>query len=315
MARCRLCRNEGKNTLAQVFLPAHRLPLCKDHYGEWFRRYLKRTVNMFKMFSKKDRVLVAVSGGKDSLSLWHALVHLGYEADGIFIYLGIEENSFSLLSRRAAEAASRLLQRPLHIVDMKEELGFTVPDLKKKTRKYCSMCGSVKRHYLNVLAKRLGYRVVATGHNLDDETSSLLGNLLGWNMKYLARKYPVLPEGNGFVRKVKPLCRFTSKEVRLYADINQLPYLADSCPLSEEATRPFLAEILDRLEEKSPGTKLRFYLDYLRKGYPIFAEKKDSFMERELVMCERCGEPAVSSPCLVCRLKDELGERSLALAA
>ncbi len=307
MARCRLCRNEKKKTPAEIYLPAHRLPLCKTHFLTWFERYLERTIRMFKMFTRRDRILVAVSGGKDSLTLWQALTNLGYEADGLFIYLGIEENSFSLLSKRAVEAAAEKIKRPLHIIDMKAELGFTIPDLKKKTRKYCSMCGSVKRQYLNHLAKRLGYRVIVTGHNLDDETSSLLGNLLNWNFKYLAKKFPVLPEEHGFVRKAKPLCRFTAREIRTYAEWRGLPYLADSCPLSEEASRPFLAELMDQLEEKAPGTKLRFYLDYLRKALPLFAERKEEFMEKSLLACESCGEPAVSSPCMVCRLREELG--------
>jgi len=305
MARCRLCRNEKKRTPAEIYLPAHRLPLCRQHFVEWFERYLERTIRSFHMFSRGEKILVAVSGGKDSLTLWQALTSLGYEADGLFIYLGIEENSFSLLSRRAVEATAERLGRPLHIIDMEAELGFTISDLRKKTRKYCSMCGSVKRHYLNQLAKRLGYQVIATGHNLDDEASSLLGNLLNWNLKYLARKYPVLPEEHGFVRKVKPLCRFTAKEIQTYAEIKRLPYLPESCPLSEEATRPLYAELMDELEEKAPGTKLRFYLEYLRKALPLFAEKRENFMDKALIKCEVCGEPAVSSPCLVCRLKEE----------
>ena len=310
MARCRLCRNQGQRTRAEIYLPAHRLPLCREHFVAWFERYLERTIKAFRMFSRKEKILVAVSGGKDSLTLWQALTSLGYEADGLFICLGIEEDSFSLLSRRAVEAMAERLGRPLHIVDMKTELGFTIPDLKKKTRKYCSMCGTVKRYYLNLLAKRLGYTVIATGHNLDDEASSLLGNLLNWNLKYLAKKYPVLPEEHGFVRKVKPLCRFPAREIRTYAEIRKLPYLSESCPLSEDATRPFYAEMMDELEEKAPGTKLRFYLDYLRKARPLFAEKKEEFLERELITCETCGEPAVSSPCLVCRLKEEFGNHA-----
>jgi len=307
MARCRLCRNEGERTPAEIYLPAHRLPLCRKHFLSWFERYLERTIRTFRMFTRRERILVAVSGGKDSLTLWQALVNLGYEADGLFVYLGIEENSFSLLSRRAVEAMAERLGRPLHVVDMKSELGFTIPDLRRKTRKYCSMCGTVKRHYLNSLAKRLGYSVIVTGHNLDDEASSLLGNLLNWNLKYLSRKYPVLPAERGFVRKAKPLCRHYERDIRLYAELHRLPYLAESCPLSEEAIRPFYAELMDQLEERAPGTKLRFYLDYLRKALPLFAEHKEEFMERELVVCERCGEPAVGSPCLVCRLREEFG--------
>jgi tRNA(Ile)-lysidine synthase TilS/MesJ len=298
MARCRLCRQK-----ATIFIPHHRLPLCDEHFVSWFEGYLKRTINKFKMFPEKARVLVAVSGGKDSLVLWKALVNLGYEADGVFIDLGIDD--FSLLSRRVSENFAEDLGRRLHIVSLRKELGFGIPALKKRTRKYCSLCGSIKRYFLNRATRTLGYDVLVTGHNLDDEASALLGNVMNWSIKYLGRKYPVLPEGQGFPRKAKPLCRFTAFEIKEYAKRQRIEYLEERCPLSPSATRLVYAEIMDRLEEQMPGTKLRFYLDYLRRAYPIFHEKVEDFLEHELVLCERCGEPAVASPCFICRLKEE----------
>ncbi len=298
MARCRICRAK-----AAIFIPHHRLPLCEEHFLAWFETYLKRTINKFKMFAPKARVLVAVSGGKDSLVLWQALVNLGYEADGVFIDLGIDD--FSIFSRRVAENFAEDLGRKLHIVSLERELGFGIPALKRKTRKYCSLCGSIKRYFLNRATRQLGYEVLVTGHNLDDEASALLGNVINWSIKYLGRKYPVLPESQGFPRKAKPLCRFTSFEIREYARLRRIEYLQERCPLSPEATRLVYAEIMDRLEEQMPGTKLRFYLDYLRRAFPIFQKKVGEFLEKELVTCESCGEPAVSSPCFICRLREE----------
>ncbi len=304
MARCRMCREK-----ATVFIPHHRLPLCDEHLVSWFERYLQRTITKFKMFSSKAKILVAVSGGKDSLVLWQALVNLGYQTDGVFIDLGIDE--FSLLSRRVSENFAENLGRRLHVISLPKELGFGLPALKKRTRKYCSLCGSIKRYFLNRATRTLGYDVLVTGHNLDDEASALLGNVINWSLKYLARKYPVLPENNGFVRKAKPLCRFTSFEIREYAKRQKIKYLTERCPLSPEATRLVYAEIMDRLEEQMPGTKIRFYMDYLRQLYPLLQEKVEDFLDRELVRCEVCGEPAVSSPCFVCRLKEEFRSQGI----
>ncbi len=298
MARCRICRAK-----AAIFIPHHRLPLCAEHFLSWFEGYLKRTINKFKMFAPTARVLVAVSGGKDSLVLWQALVNLGYEADGVFIDLGIDD--FSIFSRRVAENFAEDLGRKLHVVSLERELGFGIPALKRRTKKYCSLCGSIKRYFLNRATRTLGYEVLVTGHNLDDEASALLGNVINWSIKYLGRKYPVLPEGQGFPRKAKPLCRFTSFEIREYARLRRIEYLKERCPLSPEATRLVYAEILDRLEEQMPGTKLRFYLDYLRRAFPIFQEKVEDFLDKDLIFCSRCGEPAVSDPCFVCRLREE----------
>jgi len=255
------------------------------------------------MFNKEERIAVAISGGKDSLVLWKALTKLGFKAEGIFIDLGIED--FSILSKRVAENFAEKIKKTLKIISLKKEIGITIPQLKTKTKKYCSLCGSLKRYLLNKIAKKENFSVLVTGHNLDDEASSLLGNILNWHLKYLARKYPVLPAGNGFLKKAKPLCRFTTFEIREYAKIEKIEYLEERCPFSPEARRLTYAEIMDELEREMPGTKLRFFSDYLSKAYPIFHERMEEFMEKSLIKCETCGEPAVSSPCFVCKLKTE----------
>lgn len=88
MRKCKKCGSK-----AHIYLPQHRLALCQEHYIEWFDSRVEKTIKEFKMLSKSDMILVAVSGGKDSLSLWKALVNLGYEADGFYINLGIGEYS------------------------------------------------------------------------------------------------------------------------------------------------------------------------------------------------------------------------------
>ncbi|MBA2849408.1 adenine nucleotide alpha hydrolase family protein [Thermosulfuriphilus ammonigenes] len=298
--RCKVCRQP-----TAIYLREHRLALCKDDYIAWFERQVARTIRQFKMFGPRDRILVGVSGGKDSLTVWLVLNRLGYQADGVFLDLGIPDFSeLSYLKGRDFAAIHGLKFQRLFLKDL---IGLVLPDLEKKTRKVCSLCGSIKRALFNKLAKEMGYQVVVTGHNLDDEASSLLSNVINWSLKYLARKYPVLPEGAGFVRKAKPLCRSSVREIRLYAELNDIDFLADPCPFSENATRLTYAEEMDRLEEVFPGTKRRFYLEYLRKAYPIFHRDVDHFMERPLVTCSRCQEPAVNDPCLICRLRAEAG--------
>ncbi len=301
MRKCRICGNK-----AIIYMPHHRLALCKQHFVEWFERYTERTIKEFKMFTKKDRILVAISGGKDSLSLWHVLRKLGYEADGLYIDLGIGE--YSKKSKEKVEKFAQRINAKVLIVDLKEELA-TIPELKEiTTREACSVCGLVKRYNFNKVAKEHGYNVVATGHNLDDEASALFANVLNWNEKYLGRKYPVLEEEEGFVRKVKPFCKFTEKETALYALLNGIDYIEEECPFSEDATFIFYKKILNEIEEKIPGTKLRFYLDYLRKIYPKFRKPEE---KKELKPCKVCGEPTMGEICQVCRMKEKIKERVL----
>ncbi|HIP42322.1 MAG TPA: TIGR00269 family protein [Aquifex aeolicus] len=297
MKKCRICKSK-----AIIYMPHHRLSLCKGHFVEWFEKHTEKTIKEFKMFTKNDKILVAISGGKDSLALWYVLRKLGYKADGLYIHLGIGE-----YSERSKEKVYKFAERiggNVIIVDLKEEVA-TIPELVKiSSREACSVCGLVKRYNFNKVAKEKGYNVVATGHNLDDEASALLANILNWNEKYLGRKYPVLEEEEGFVRKVKPFCKFTEKETALYALLNGIDFIEEECPFSEDATSVFYKEILNKIEERSPGTKLRFYLDYLRKVYPKFKKEED---KKNLEPCKVCGQPTMGEVCPVCRLKEKAG--------
>ncbi|HEY8761694.1 MAG TPA: tRNA(Ile)-lysidine synthetase, partial [Candidatus Dormibacteraeota bacterium] len=74
---------------ANVEVRRHRSAFCAACYPGWFRHQVERTITEHDMFTTQQKVLVAVSGGKDSLALWHSLLKLGYQADGMYIRLGI----------------------------------------------------------------------------------------------------------------------------------------------------------------------------------------------------------------------------------
>jgi uncharacterized protein (TIGR00269 family) len=302
---CHLCKLEGKKTPSVVYMKEHRLALCERHLTFWVQKRVKETIGEFKMLKPSERVLVAVSGGKDSQALWHILNALGYETEGFFIHLGIGDYSDESLQK--AKELSQILGKKLHVVSLKEEIGAGIPELKKLVRGgACSICGRIKRYYFNLTAKRLGFNVVATGHNLDDESSSLLSNVLNWNVKYLARKYPVLPEEKGFPRKIKPLVKLSERIIKLYADINSIPYIERTCPLGDTAALHFYKNVMEEIENHSLGTKYRFYFEYLKRIYPIFSSLKGELLEGELQSCKVCGEPSPSEICLVCKLKERI---------
>lgn len=297
MKKCLKC---GIRT--NIYIPQHRLALCPEHYINWFEARTQRTIEEFKMFQKTDRILVAVSGGKDSLSLWNVLVKLGYEADGLHINLGISE--YSELSEIKTRNFAQRIGRKLHIVDLGRDFGRTIPQIKENERRPpCSFCGTLKRYYMNLYAREYGYNVLATAHNLDDEVSVLMLNTLSWNIEYLSRQFPVLPEENGFARKVKPFCKMSEKEVAMYAVLAQIDYIEDECPFAEGSTTLHYKKLISQLEEKSPGTKLRFYSEFLSKMYPVI---KDRRPKTSINRCKSCGEPTQSEICMICRMRNNL---------
>ncbi|HIE59875.1 MAG TPA: TIGR00269 family protein [Hydrogenothermaceae bacterium] len=302
-AKCTICKTKGLKNKAIVYLPQHRLALCKEHYISWFEKRVQKTIDEFKMFSKNEKILVAVSGGKDSLALWNVLTKLGYKVDGFYINLGIGE--YSQDSKEKAVNFARKINRPLHILDLSTEIA-TIPKLKEiSNRPACSACGTVKRYYMNKFAKDNSYEVIATGHNLDDEVAVLFGNTLRWDIDYLKRQYPVLKEEEGFIKKVKPLCKITEKETAIYSFLSDIDYIEYECPFAEGASSIEYKEFLAKLEEKHPGTKLQFYTNFLKRMYPILNEEKKE--DKKLIKCKICGEPSTNEICSVCRLKQRVG--------
>ncbi len=305
------CRKCGKK--ASVNMREHKLALCKEHYLEWLPEQTERFIKKYEMFTHDDKILVAVSGGKDSLSLWDLLTRLGYRADGLYIGLGIDGGiGYSAESHRLAQKFADANGQRLHVVDVEKEYGQPIPVLAEiSTRGHgrpCSVCGLTKRHAMNRIARDLDYDVLATGHNLDDEASVLFGNTLQWSVDYLARQGPVLPAAPGLARKVKPLCRFYEREMTAYALLRGIDYIYEECPYAVGSTSIYYKEILNRIENDRPGAKLTFYLSFLEaRRHGLLADRQQS--TPELHACSNCGQPT-SAPglCTFCRMMEKVAQ-------
>ena len=303
------CRKCGQK--AAVNMRQHKLALCKDDYLAWLPEQTERIILKYGMFSHEERILVAVSGGKDSLSLWDLLVRLGYNADGLYIGLGIEGGiGYSKESHGYVLRFAEQRQLMLHTVDVEGRYGASIPVLAEMSQrgygKPCAVCGLTKRHVMNRIARDLGYDVLATGHNLDDEAAVLFGNTLTWSADFLLRQGPVLPAVPGLARKVKPLCRFYEREMAAYALLRGIEYIYEECPYAEGSTSIYYKEVLNKMENDHPGTKLNFYLRFLearRQG--LFADRRT--IASDLHPCPACGQPT-SAPglCSFCRMVERL---------
>ena len=287
----------------------HRAAFCQEHLIEHLRSQVEKAIKKFKMFSPKDRILAAVSGGKDSLALWDILLGLGYCTEGLYIHLGI--TSYSDKSHEMAEKFAFSRGVPLYTVSLKEIFGEGMEYIARKTSKsFCSACGLIKRYVMNITAKLGGFDAVATGHNLDDEAAALLGNVLHWQTGYLARQAPNMPERGGLARKVKPLCRLTERETAAYCVVKGIDYILDECPMSQGASSLRYKETLNLLESSSYGTKDQFYLGFLERGQRYFKQGEE---EVELRDCIKCGQPTTAEMCSFCRQMERVGFDSLAL--
>lgn len=295
--KCRVCRQR-----AAIQVRRHNANFCPSHFIEHIHRQVEKTIHHYRMFQPGERLVLGVSGGKDSLALWDILTELGYDVDGVYLHLGIGDYSSDSLvfSRQFAEA--RGLQ--LHIKDLPADVGFSVPEAAATSaRTPCSACGLSKRYLLNQVAEEGGYDVLVMGHNLDDEAATLFANVLQWHPGYLARQSPVLPaDEGGLARKVKPLIRVAERETAAYAVLRGIEYEVEECPMAAGNTINRYKEWLNILEEQSPGMKANFLFGFLDRGQPAFAEFEENV---ELVACSVCGQPTTAEVCAFCRLRQQ----------
>ena len=278
-------------------------------------KQVAETIARYKLLKKSDKVVVALSGGKDSTSVLYILKKLGYDVHGLMIdlYLGKwSETHKENMLRICGE-----MDVPLTIVDLKEELGQGICFIKAVLKKQknltgCTVCGIIKRWILNKWAKKLGADKIVTGHNLDDEAQNVLmnflkGNLLlglgsgpatgygGMGVSGYGGAAPELAKGvKGFCQRVKPLFFCAENDIRDYAKKMKFDILYDKCPCSFETYR---ADTRDWLDNISDDEKMNIVENFQKLVPGLRAGT-----ERKLVFCKKCGEPASSELCNACKI-------------
>lgn len=251
------------------------------------------------MIKKDDKVAVAVSGGKDSIAVAKALKEIGYDITIFHADCAIRQGDYSKRSREIVEEFASKENLPVIVVEYEKELGLDIKEVARIARKgICGVCGMVKRYLFNREAR--DYNVIVTGHNLDDESASLLSSLIFWK-EYMIRQWPVLAEEGSLKRKVKPLVLTSEAETRLYCEVLNLPFNSIPCPLRSEKYGLF-KEFIYKLDDEMPASVLNFFKGFLRNKKQVVFEGKDIVLSP----CERCGYMTNVGICSYCRLKEKI---------
>ncbi len=300
--KCRRCGEPAKVEVARV-----NAAFCAGCFLRFVRGQVTKAIEDHRMFSRDDRLLVCVSGGKDSLALWDILLDMGYDTTGYHIVLGTGEE-YASESRVMCEAFAAEREARLIVTDLAAEEGFSIAQIAREGRRApCSICGLTKRYLSNLAAVEGDYDVLVTGHNLDDEAATLLGNALHWETEYLARQMPVLPQTHAKLkRKVKPLYRLGERDMAAYSILRGIDYVVEECPLVAGNTALRYKDVLNELERTSPGTKQQFFFGFLDKAAHAFTEEN----RVELRSCTECGMATPGDVCAYCRAKAQLRGRA-----
>ena len=286
--------------------------LCKQHFIRYFERKVLNTIKSYRLVEKNDNVGVALSGGKDSLTVLSILKKLKdkikiFEIEAIAIDEGIEGYRDKTLE--TAEKFCKENNIKLNVYSYKEEFGDTLDNfLKKSTMKACSMCGPFRRYLLNKKSKELGFTKLATGHNLDDESQSIMMNYIRANLEISARLGPItgILKDKRFIKRIKPLYLMSEKEVAMYAFLKGLITEFNECPHSSDSYRGDVRDMLNNFESKYPGTKNAIVTGFL----DILPKLRENYKNNiPLNSCKICSEPSSREICQTCSIVEKLKNR------
>lgn len=295
-AKCQRCRSGS----AEVYIPYVKRSLCPVCFREFYVNRVKRTVEGYRMFKPEDRVGVAVSGGKDSAALIHALNEAFPDASLVALHIDLGIQNYSSHCKIKVEELVKILDVELYVFDLKKELGFSIDDFRMTfyKRKICSACGTVKRHILEVLAERAGTKVLATGHNLDDIVATMLNNFFNGNWAQLVRLKPVLkPIVANQTFKVKPLIKSPENENLLYCLYSEIPFREVNCQNAHIEKLAKDREMLEYLSKNNPGFRYQMLKNFFRL-IPILEK---NFEKLKLTKCKICGFLSSAEICAFCK--------------
>ena len=219
--------------------------------------HMRKAIQEYGLISDGDRILVGISGGKDSLVLLQGLILLrrfigiDYEVVGVTLDMGFKDKKadFSpvaeLCERQGVE---------YHVIPT--QIGEIVFDVRKEPSP-CSLCARMRRGALHDAANDLGCNKVALGHNYDDAVETFVMNLFTEGRigcfspsTYLTHKK---------VTVIRPLVFASEKEIRRAARKNELPVVKSVCPADGHTNRQKTKEFLAEMERGDHGFKDRLF--------------------------------------------------------
>jgi len=293
MLRCTYC---GKESVVTI----RKRRLCKDHFNQYYTKRIEKVLKKVPLKNKK--ILIALSGGKDSVAIFHFLAtnreKYRIKIEGIFINLGIPE--FSEKSLEICKKLAKSLDVKLNILDLYENYNKKIPDIAEKYKRVCSYCGTIKRFMINDYAYKNNFDFIITGHNMDDEIIFLKQNILSNSIEYIKRYtkfYTETLKDLKLIGKIKPQFFVSENDNKVYCKTNDLEFITDKCPYSKKSSHSVLEKFIKIINKR---------MDYSYSFLNFFLKINDYLPSGEVIdykFCPNCGYPTVNKNiCKFCRI-------------
>ena len=316
LLRCSICGERP----AEIYQPHTGLKLCKQCFFEQIKKRVKQEVSRWQLFKSNHKLLLAVSGGKDSFVLVDVIseVHDTGKLIALTIVEGIPGGYHEEELRNISKELGRRGIDHL-VVSFKDFFGISLEEVVERSIRLrlgiraCTYCGVFRRRIMSDVARSLKVDRVLTAHNLDDESQTAIMNILRGDIVGLVKVHPLAAlASREFTPRVKPLRKIYEWETTVYADKKGYSLQTMDCPyLSQMPTlRLDIRLELYSLERRFPGILLKFLesLDLALYEKALEESKKQVKLSR----CERCGAP--TSPgrkiCKTCELLEKIGRQN-----
>ncbi len=258
---------------------------------------VKQTLAKIKL-SKRNKILIALSGGKDSAVVAFLLKKFGYNVEGLYVDLKIGKYSEDCLT--AVKELCKSLEIKLNVYDMKKEQGKTMRDIwkrvKNKKLNNCAVCGVFKKWILNKTARKLKADKIATGHNLDDEVQTFLINIFKGSPELSSSSGAITKNisDKKFIPRIKPLFYVFEEDIKKYAIQKKLPFIEGKCKYSQQSYRGEVRDFVNTFSEKDKKN--------IMKNFESVSKRIKKDKKLKMQYCERCGEPSRKKICKKCEL-------------
>ncbi len=262
---------------------------------------VKQTLKKIKL-NKKEKILVALSGGKDSTVTAYLLKKFGYNIEGFHIYLGMKGYSDACLNK--VKELCKELGLKLHLYDIKKEMGGSMcyirtsiqTEARGKGLKNCAICGVIKKWIMNREARKLKVSKIATGHNLDDEAQTFLMNVFKGSLQLSANSGAITRnvKDKKFITRIKPLFYVPEEQIRKYSKKKKLPVVYEKCPCALDSYRIQVRQFVNTLTNKEK--------ENIVKNMEKILAKTKSANKEGISYCELCGEPSRNKVCKMCEM-------------
>lgn len=292
--------------------------LCKRCFVKSVEGRVKGTISRYRLLAPGDRVAVAVSGGKDSLTTLHIVAKLTKRFPECRLMAVSVDEGIAEYRQQGLDITQQITDKlgiEHQVVSFRELYGATLEEIYREAGlrhgelQACSFCGVLRRRAINQAAKRVGATKVATGHNLDDEAQTILINLMRGDLPRLLRNAPKpVIEREGFVPRIKPLRYIPERESALYAYLREIPLYEAECRYVRNSMRDSVRNVLNEWEEEYVGVKYAM----VRMVDKLVSEMPVDILQTNLKACTICGEPTTRDVCRVCELLQQVGLKTLA---